>query len=83
MSVSVAMETLLYRAGSADMQRSEGGKREVGGEERRTLANVGEKKQNRKPNSRDKIEEECFLETWHQVELESWRGEWDWQSVST
>lgn len=36
MSVSVAMETLLYRA-AVEMQQSEGGKREVGGEGERNV----------------------------------------------
>ena len=44
MSVSVAMETLLYKSGSVEMQRSEGGEREVGGEREENV--VGEERKN-------------------------------------
>lgn len=67
MSVSVAMETLLYRAARNAVER---GRRErkrwVGGE-----WNVG--KQERKQHRSSEEMEEYFLELWHQVE-------WEWHT---
>lgn len=67
MSVSVAMETLLYRAAkNAVEQGRRERKRGVGGE-----WNVG--KQERKQQRSNEEMEECFLELWCQVE-------WEWHS---